>query len=240
MSVDALVKPGKCASKLLIVEDDRAILLGLKGSFSKKNYDIQVARDGEQAIQMALSNDFDLILLDVMLPKINGFEVCARIREADINCPLIMLTARGEEEHIVRGLNLGADDYVVKPFSAKQLHARCEASLRRHIRPLQERYDFAAFSLDTRSKQLVHQQRGNISLTPKEYGLLEYLLKKANQAVSREALLDSVWQGNLLTTGRSVDRCVNTLRAKIGDTPKQPRFITSVRNIGYRFNLPLD
>ncbi|WP_096085527.1 response regulator transcription factor [Agaribacterium haliotis] len=223
-------------SKVLLVEDDYAIMRGLRDSFSGKGYEVSFEMEGPAALQTALTGQFDLILLDLMLPLMNGFEICAAIREADIDTPIIMLTAKGEEESVVRGLNLGADDYVIKPFSMAQLHARCSAFIRRYKQKQPELYTFAEFQLDLSAKTLMHKQRGEIKLTPKEYNMLAYFLKKDGQALTRQMLLNAVWHSTLLTTARSVDRCVNTLRGKIEDDSRRPRFLLSVRDVGYRFS----
>lgn len=220
---------------ILIIEDDYAIIRGLKDSYSTKGFSVTTAMDGEQAIQIALHNSFDLILLDVMLPKANGFEVCARIREAEIETPIIMLTARGDEDDIVRALNLGADDYVTKPFSIKQLHARSDAFIRRHCRNKISEYRFGAFTLNVTTHQLIGREGVPIDLSPKEYALLKLFLSREGCALTRQTILNVVWKSSVLTTERSVDRCVNTLRKKIESNPKESKHIQSIRDIGYRF-----
>lgn len=222
-------------TKILIIEDDYAIIRGLKDSYSNKGYEVSTAMDGEQAIMSALNNDYDLILLDIMLPKANGFEICSRIREAEIGTPIIMLTARGDEEDIVRGLNLGADDYVTKPFSIKQLHARSEAFIRRYSRNKVSEYCFGCFALNLETRQLTSASEGIIKLSPKEFALLQLFVSREGYALTRQTILNVVWKSSILTTERSVDRCVNTLRKKIEKNPKQPIFIQSIRDIGYRF-----
>ncbi|WP_370980589.1 response regulator transcription factor [Agaribacterium sp. ZY112] len=224
-------------NRILIIEDDYAIMRGLRDSYDQKGYDVSFEMDGEKALNTALNNEFDIILLDLMLPLMNGFEICEKIREADIDTPIIMLTAKGEEENIVRGLNLGADDYVVKPFSINQLHARCEAFIRRYKAKQPQLFEFSDYILDTKAKTLTHKERGLIKLTPKEYKMLLYFLRKQGQALTRNNLLNAVWHSSILTTERSVDRCVNTLRKKIEQDSKKPRYIVSIRDVGYRFNL---
>lgn len=221
--------------KILIIEDDYAILRGLRDSFSQRKYDVDFAMEGNEALDKALNKPFDIILLDLMLPNINGFEICAKIREAEIDTPVIMLTARGDEESIVRGLNLGADDYVIKPFSTKQLHARCDAFLRRYKVSAPSVYCFGNFTLDIDAKTLNHKQRGLIKLTPKEFSMLHFFSKKEGLALTRETLLNAIWHSSVLTTHRSVDRCINTLRKKIEIDSKKPKYILSVRDVGYRF-----
>lgn len=222
-------------TRVLIIEDDYAIIRGLKDSYSKKGYEVSTAMDGEQAIESVLASEYDLILLDIMLPKANGFEICSRIREAEINTPIIMLTARGDEEDIVKGLNLGADDYVTKPFSIKQLHARSEAFIRRHSRNKVNEYRFGDFILNLTTRQLTNLDGTEVKLSPKEYALLQLFVSREGYALTRQTILNVVWKSSILTTERSVDRCVNTLRKKIEKNPKKPVFIQSIRDIGYRF-----
>jgi len=223
---------------VLIVEDDAALLRGLKDNFGFEGYDVVTASDGEAGLEAALSGTPDLILLDIMLPGINGFEVCRRIREAELDIPIIMLTAKGQEEDIIRGLNLGADDYVTKPFSIRELLARSRAFLRRQ-KSAQEVYRFGRLRLDLTSHQLF--ENGNeVQLTPKEFRMLEHLLRRAGRALTRDEIMRVVWGTDVLVTSRSVDRCVTTLRSKIEPDPRHPRYILTIRDIGYRFEMPED
>lgn len=223
--------------RILIIEDDYAIIRGLKDSFSQKGFNVKCAMDGEQALSEIQSAYFDLILLDIMLPKHNGFEICQHIREASIDTPLVMLTALGDEENIVRGLNLGADDYITKPFSIVQLHAKCEALLRRYKATETTQYTFGNFTFDIHARTLHHAQTGAIKLTPKEFSLLHLFLRRESRALTRQTILQAAWSGSLLTTERSVDRCVTTLRKKIENNPKHPKHIHVVRDVGYKFTL---
>ena len=179
----------------------------------------------------------DLILLDIMLPKINGYEVCRLVRKAGLDMPIIMLTAKGQESDIVLGLNLGADDYVTKPFSIKELLARVEAFLRRRRRRQQQVFRFGDCELDLASHRLL---RGGLEvpLTPKEFALLEYFCRQVGRALTRDDILRSVWGYDVFVTARSVDRCVTTLRNKIEPDPNRPSLIQTVRQIGYRFEMP--
>lgn len=222
--------------RILIIEDDYAIIRGLKDSFSHQGYEVTTAMDGETAIDTAKQQPFDLILLDIMLPKRNGFEVCESIRAAAIDTPIIMLTAKGEEADIVRGLNIGADDYITKPFSVKQLHAKCAAFLRRYKQAEAPVLTFSHFTLNAETRDLTNTlTQKNTALTPKEYALLHLLLRREGQTFTREAILQAVWGDGILTTFRSVDRCVNTLRKKIEKDTKKPQFLHSIRDVGYRF-----
>lgn len=222
-------------SRILIIEDDPALLRGLKDNFSAKGFLVETAMDGEAGLERALSGTADVILLDIMLPKVNGYEICRAAREAGSNVPIIMLTARGQEEDIILGLNLGADDYVTKPFRIRELMARVNAFLRRrgeHKEP--DLLQFGQFFLDGAAHKLF---RGGeeVVLTTKEFRLLEYFLSRQGRALTRDDILRNVWGNSIMVTGRSVDRCVTTLRSKIEADPRRPAFIHTVRDIGYRF-----
>ena len=218
---------------VLIIEDDSSLIRGLKDNFISAGYIVSTAMDGDTGLAIALQSKPDIIVLDIMLPKRDGFDVCYHLREAQLNMPVIMLTAKGQEADIVRGLNLGADDYVTKPFSIKELLARVQAFLRRHQKN-SENYQFGDFTLDRTSHKLLHSDR-EVPLTPKEFGLLDLMTRREGHALTRETILNAVWHSSLLTTTRSVDRCVNTLRKKIEKNPKKPNYIKSIRDIGYRF-----
>jgi DNA-binding response OmpR family regulator/tRNA A-37 threonylcarbamoyl transferase component Bud32 len=222
---------------VLIIEDDQTLMRGLKDNFDFKGYRVSTATDGEAGLEAALSQKPDVILLDIMLPKLNGYEICRRIREAKLDMPIIMLTAKGQEEDIVRGLNLGADDYVTKPFSIKELLARVGAFLRRRGGQADEVYCFDRFKLDLTSHQLF-ENGTEVPLTPKEFRMLEHLLRRAGRALTRDEIMDAVWGTDVLVTSRSVDRCVTTLRSKIEPDPRHPRYILTIRDIGYRFEMP--
>jgi DNA-binding response OmpR family regulator len=172
-----------------------------------------------------------------MLPKINGYEICRLIREEKLATPIIMLTAKGEESDIVLGLNLGADDYVTKPFSIKELLARAAAFLRRAKKEVQDAYEFGDFRLDLSARRLTRKGR-EIELSPKEFNLLEYFVKKPGRALTRDEILNAVWGYDCVVTSRSIDRFVTTLRNKIEPDPARPIFIHTIRQIGYRFEPP--
>ncbi len=220
--------------KILIIEDDAAMLRGLKDNFETKGYKVTTAADGEAGLEAALSCKPDLILLDIMLPKVNGYEICRLVREAGLACPIIMLTAKGEESDIVLGLNLGADDYVTKPFSIKELLARAAAFLRRARQEKGKVYKFGDFKLDVQARELKKAGK-EIPLTPKEYKLLEFFASRPGRALTRDEILNQVWGFDCFVTQRSIDRCVTTLREKIEAKPSKPRFIHTVREVGYKF-----
>ena len=222
---------------VLIIEDDPTMLIGLKDNFEFKGYKVLTAADGEKGLKAALNSKPDLILLDIMLPKINGYEICRLIREEKLATPIIMLTAKGEESDIVLGLNLGADDYVTKPFSIKELLARAAAFLRRAKKEVQDAYEFGDFRLDLSARRLTRKGR-EIELSPKEFNLLEYFIKKPGRALPRDEILNAVWGYDCVVTSRSIDRFVTTLRNKIEPDPARPIFIHTIRQIGYRFEPP--
>ena len=227
------------AETVLIIEDDPTMLRGLKDNFAYTGYVVQTAADGEEGLNAALESRPDLIILDIMLPKINGYEVCRLVREQGLDMPIIMLTAKGQESDIVLGLNLGADDYVTKPFSVRELLARAHAFLRRRQAEEPERPRFGDCELDLVQHRLLRNGE-EVALTPKEFGLLALMVTRAGRALTRDEILNKVWGYNVFVTGRSVDRCVNTLRSKIEADPQQPTFIKTVRQIGYRFDVPED
>lgn len=222
---------------VLIIEDDSTMLIGLKDNFEFKGYKVLTAADGERGLKAALNSKPDLIILDIMLPKINGYEICRLIREQKLTMPIIMLTAKGEESDIVLGLNLGADDYVTKPFSIKELLARAAAFLRRTRKEVQDVYEFGSFRLDTSARRLTRKGK-EIELSPKEFNLLEYFVKKPGRALTRDEILNAVWGYDCVVTSRSIDRFVTTLREKIEPDPSRPVFIHTIRQIGYRFEPP--
>jgi DNA-binding response OmpR family regulator len=222
---------------ILIIEDDATMLRGLKDNFEFKGYNVLTAADGEEGLNMALDTKPDLIILDIMLPKINGYEVCRYIREENLYMPIIMLTAKGEESDVVLGLNLGADDYVTKPFSVKELLARSAAFLRRRKQTGQDVYEFADFKLDIPARRLT--RRGEeIKLSPKEFSLLELFVKMPGRALTRDEILNKVWGYNSFTGRRGIDRFITTLRNKIESDPHSPVFIHTIREIGYKFEPP--
>ncbi|MGA3141568.1 MAG: response regulator transcription factor [Verrucomicrobiota bacterium] len=222
---------------VLIIEDDPTMLIGLRDNFEFKGYKVLTAADGEKGLKAALNSKPDLIILDIMLPKINGYEICRLIREEKLAMPVIMLTAKGEESDIVLGLNLGADDYVTKPFSIKELLARAAAFLRRAKKEVQDAYEFGGLRLDISARRLTRKNK-EIELSPKEFNLLEYFVKKPGRALTRDEILNAVWGYDCVVTSRSIDRFVTTLRNKIEPDPARPIFIHTIRQIGYRFEPP--
>jgi DNA-binding response OmpR family regulator len=219
---------------VLIVEDDETMLRGLSDNFRSNGYEVRTASDGHAALISALSEPADLILLDIMLPKMNGYEICRQLSEREIESTIIMLTAKGQEDDIIRGLELGADDYVTKPFSIRELLASSKAFLRRKDEPPRDVYEFGDCQLDLSSHKL-HRAGEEVPLTSKEFGLLEYMVTRAGRALARSEILDRVWGTSVIVTERSVDRCVTTLRSKIEPDPGKPTWIKTIRDVGYRF-----
>jgi DNA-binding response OmpR family regulator len=224
------------AQSILIIEDDAALLRGLKDNFDGQGYEVRTANDGQKGLDSLLQEPPDLLLLDLMLPKVNGYEICRVARSRQLEMPIIMLTAKGQEEDIVRGLELGADDYVTKPFGIRELLARVKAFLRRHAEDATD-YAFGDCQLDLSAHKLFKKGK-EVELTAKEFRLLEFFLRRKGRALTRDSILDGVWGGEVIVTDRSVDRCVTTLRSKIERDPHNPVFIQTIRDIGYRFEVP--
>ncbi len=222
-------------SKILIIEDDPTILRVVKDNFAARGYSVQIAHNGEEGLDAALNGRPDLIILDIMLPKINGFEICRAVRTEKLEMPILMLTAKGQEEDIVRGLELGADDYITKPFSIREVVARAQAFLRRQQAGAAASYTFGNFRLDTSSHRLL---KGDVEvpLTSKEFRLLEYFLQHPGRAFTRDSIMNTVWGNTVMVTARSVDRCGSPrCGARSSQTRIAPRLSTLIREIGYRF-----
>ena len=222
--------------KILVVDDERLIVDSVKYGLQKEGYVIVAAYDGEQAISLAQQENPDLVLLDLQLPKKDGWAVCRAIR-ATSRVPIIMLTARGEEADKVLGLELGADDYLVKPFSMRELLARVRAALRRateYVEPSPQSIVIGDVELDEKSHRVTC--RGNVvELTRKEYDLLQTLMARAGQVVKRNDLIDKVWQTDWVGDTRTLDVHIRWLREKIEKDPGKPHYIQTVRGVGYRF-----
>lgn len=221
-------------ARILIIEDEPALMRGLSDTFASKGFDVATAKDGATGLAAALKGDADVILLDLMLPKVNGYEICRMVRHKGLKMPVLMLTAKDQERDVVLGLNLGADDYVTKPFRIGELVARVNAFLRRTREAPAHECVFGPFRLDLEARQLLRNGR-EVSLTAKEHALLAYFASRPGRALARNDVLDAVWGRAIIVTERSVDRCVATLRAKIEADPRNPEFIHTIRDIGYRF-----
>jgi len=225
--------------RILIIEDERPMRTALADCLQAEGYRVLTAADGQSGLQRALEEQPDLILLDIMMPRLDGFALCAELRRLGRQVPILMLTAKGQVQDRVRGLDAGADDYLVKPFSTDELLARVRALLRRVERPARQvrtlrlgevRVDFAAQQA-WRGKQPLH-------LTPKEFATLRLLAESAGQVVTRQQFLDVVWGVTAFPTTRTVDNHIAMLRAKIEPDPENPRWIKTVHGAGYRLDLP--
>lgn len=225
---------------VLIVEDERAIVEILKFNLKREGYETLEALDGETGLQLAQTQDPDLILLDVMLPKMNGFDICKTLRAQKRTTPIIMLTAREEEMDKVFGLETGADDYMTKPFSMKELMARVKANIRRRsmdytpAQPTQNVVQANGLSVNLDTYQVSKHDK-SIELTQKEYDLLAYLLRERGKVFSREDLMQQVWNYEYYGDMRTVDVTVRRLREKIEDDPGKPQYILTRRGVGYYF-----
>ncbi len=208
---------------------------GLKDNFEMEGYRVSVAADGELGLQMALQPGVDLVVLDVMLPRMNGFEICKTLRMEKVEVPILMLTARDEEADVVRGLGFGADDYLTKPFRLREFFARCQVLLRRQGG--EQAVEFGDFRFDPAAHRL-ERFGEEIQLSPKEYALLALFLKENGRALSREKILREVWGAESDVTPRTIDRFVTTLRGKLESQPGSPHFFETIREVGYRFNVP--
>ena len=221
--------------RILIVEDEPGMAMGLEDNLRSQGYETLIARDGEAGLEMALRERPDLIVLDIMLPRKDGFEVCRELRSRNVSVPILMLTARGQEADKVRGLDLGADDYITKPFSVKEFLARVRASLRRWEERKQiETVRFGGVCIDF-VRHLATKRGVEIELSHREFELLRFLVEHEGEVLSRDRILDEVWGPDALPTPRTVDVRVANLRAKLEDRPDHPEHILTVHRVGYRF-----
>jgi two-component system alkaline phosphatase synthesis response regulator PhoP len=223
-------------AKVLIIEDEPNMVLGLKDSCEYEGYEVAVARDGKEGLDKASTEKPDIILLDVMLPLMSGLDVCRTLRTRGIETPILMLTARGEETDKVVGLEVGADDYITKPFSIKELLARIRAHLRRAAKQVAEVESFTFGAVELNFKKYAASKDGQaLELSPREFEILRYLIRHRGEIVTRDQLLDEVWGygGNPVT--RTVDNHIAKLRQKIETNPSEPRHIITVHRLGYRF-----
>jgi two-component system alkaline phosphatase synthesis response regulator PhoP len=223
-------------TRILIVEDEPNMVAGLRDNFEFEGYEVLTASDGAEGLGRALNDAPDLVVLDVMMPKMSGLDVCKQLKAKRPSIPVIMLTARSQEVDKVVGLELGADDYVTKPFSIRELLARIKAVLRRsHVVPKeQERYAFGDVEVNLRTCQVARAGK-LVEFSAKEFDLLKYFLCHAGEALSRERLLEEVWGYNRFPTTRTVDAHIVHLRQKLEPKPEEPRFILTLHGVGYKF-----
>ncbi len=222
--------------RILLIEDEPGLVLTLTDRLSREGYAVESAGDGESGLARARADAFDLLLLDLMLPRMSGFDVCRELRRRGVDAPIIMLTARGQIADKVVGLKLGADDYVTKPFEMAELLARIEANLRR-VPAMPDRgdgYVFGDVRIDFRKAEAIRAGQP-IDLSAREFQLLRYFVEHRGATVSREELLNDVWGYNVMPSTRTVDVHVAWLRQKIEPNPRHPQFILTVHGMGYKF-----
>jgi len=222
--------------QILVVEDDLSILLGLKDNLIAEGYQVLTASNGIEGLKIALEQQIDLLLLDIMLPGVNGFEICKKLKIEKPLLPILMLTARSSETDKIAGLDYGADDYITKPFSISELLARIRAILRR-VYPEKNKLESFAFgnvTIDFKRMQAFVSGE-EIKFTGKEFAIIEYFIGRAGEVVHRHELLNEVWGYKKIPTTRTVDNFILDIRKKIEDHPSKPKYIVSVSGIGYRF-----
>jgi two-component system alkaline phosphatase synthesis response regulator PhoP len=222
--------------KILIIEDDPAILTGLDETFREEHFNVSAVMSGQMGYEKAREGEYDLIILDIMLPEKNGIDVCKDLRKDGINTPILMLTGKKEEIDKVIGLEIGADDYVTKPFSIRELVARVKALLRRpqEIRPEVEEYSFGNVHLDFK-KQEAKKENKQIELSVMEFKVLKYFIQREGEVIERNKLLDEVWGYENYPSTRTVDNFILNLRKKIEDDHSNPKHLLTVHGAGYKF-----
>ena len=228
----------KAMTKILIVEDELAMRIGLMDNLEFEGFSVETAEDGLQGLEMITRNSYDLVLLDIMLPKMSGFDLCKSIRKKNINTPIIMLTAKGDEIDKVIGLELGADDYITKPFSLRETLARIKAVLRRYQSDSSQNTieEIGRLKLDFKSYNAWENDTA-ILMTHKEFEILKYFWENRNKTVSRSQLLEEVWGYEQYISTRTIDNFILKLRQKIEDHPSHPKYIITVHGIGYKLIL---
>ena len=221
---------------ILIIEDDISILRGLKDNLSFEGYQVITATDGRVGLTQALERQVDLLLLDIMLPGMNGYEICRRLKKEKPDLPIMMITARGSEMDTVAGLDIGADDYISKPFSIPELLARVRAMLRRSSTEDVEinTYAFGDVSMDFKKYETKIRHK-EVELSSKEYDIMKYFIEHVNEVVRRHDLLEKVWGFDITPTTRTVDNYILDLRKKLEPDPSNPRHILTIRGAGYKF-----
>lgn len=221
------------------MEDEPNMLIGLKDNLEFEQYEVTVASDGQKGLDLVLNHTFELIILDVMMPKISGFDICKSARKNGITTPIIFLTAKGEEIDKVLGLELGADDYITKPFSVRELMARVKAVLRRYTDNSTKPTDTGLLQIGNLTVDFAHYEANNqsnekVKMSHKEFEILLYLYNHKNEVVSRYKLLEDVWGYEAQPTTRTVDNFILKLRQKIEENPNEPKFILTVHGAGYK------
>lgn len=221
---------------ILVIEDDTSILRGLVDNLKFEGNTVLSAREGEEGLQLALQERPDLVLLDIMLPGLSGYDICRKLKQEKPDLPIIMLTARGQEVDKVAGLDLGADDYVTKPFSVPELMARIRAVLRRFDKKGSELdvYSFGNITLDFKKHEAMIGDK-EVKLLAKEFAIMKYLIEREGEVVHRHDLLDEVWGYEAFPTTRTVDNQILSLRKKLEENPSNPKHLLSVHGVGYKF-----
>ena len=221
--------------RILVVEDEPGIAFALEADLESEGYAVKVAKTGDDGLRLAQSSEFDLILLDVMLPGKDGFEVCRALRRSGSKTPIILLTAKAQEAEKVMGLELGADDYVTKPFSPRELRARIKAVLRRLAEPEPEIFRFGDAEVDF-ARCEVRRAGGTVELSALEFKLLSAFVRSGGRVLTRDQLLDAAWGRDVAVNDRAVDNHIVSLRRKLEPDPSRPRHFVNIRGMGYRFD----
>jgi DNA-binding response OmpR family regulator len=219
--------------KILIIEDEEAMQLGLGNNLKYDGYEVDFASDGDEGVNKIRNNKYNLIILDVMLPKLSGFDVCKIARSEGVKTPIIMLTAKNEEIDKVIGLEIGADDYITKPFSLREFLARVRAALRRGDDDSGNQIKIGKINVNFNSYNATENDM-SVNLSSKEFDILHYLWNNKNKTVSRDELLSNVWGEDVYSTSRTIDNFILKLRQKIEDNPNEPKKIITIHGIGYK------
>lgn len=229
------------SKKIIIVEDEPSLVFTLEDTLENEGYHTFVAEKGDEAVEIVKNENLDLMILDLMLPGMSGYDVCRKVRAMNYTFPIIMLTARDQEIDKVTGLNIGADDYITKPFGVKELLARIQARLRRsdqYARPKPINHlDLGEIHIDLKNARAEHPDKGNIDLTTREVELIRYLASHANEPISRDALLENVWRYEFSTNTRTVDVHISKLRSKVEIHPDNPKYLVTLHGVGYMLKL---
>lgn len=229
------------SKKIIIVEDEPSLVFTLEDTLENEGYHTFVAEKGDDAVDIVKNEDLDLMILDLMLPGMSGYDVCKKVRAMNYTFPIIMLTARDQEIDKVTGLNIGADDYITKPFGVKELLARIQARLRRSdqyakAKPINQ-LELGDIHIDLKNARAEHPEQGDIELTTREVELIRYLAAHANEPVSRDALLENVWRYEFSTNTRTVDVHISKLRSKVEMHPDNPKYLVTLHGVGYMLKM---
>jgi len=226
--------------KILVIEDESSIAKGIKDNLTEEGYEVTVESNGKKGLETAIAKKFDLVLLDIMLPEMNGFDICRAVKAKKLTLPIIMLTAKAKEADKILGLELGADDYITKPFSINELLARIKAVMRRvemHKKAKEAKlktYEFGDVELDFVTYE-AHRGKKKLKLSKREFDILSYMIKRKGEVVTRNDLLDVVWGYDVFPTTRTVDNFIARIRKQVEAKPAKPKYIISMRSAGYKF-----